>query len=95
MGPILTTFKKETGRSVPHLRREKAIIPMDSATAGREEFIVMDVITKKFVLVVESRKSCTGEGMKHCLLAMRDMYDNSWVGSVYGLLQLELDPIGR
>lgn len=88
LGPILTAFKKETGRNI-RLRREKEIIAMDSATAGKEEFIVIDVISiseKKFVLVVESKKSCTGEGMKQCLLAMRDMYDNNGGGSVYGFV---------
>jgi len=86
---MLTAFKKETQRNI-HLRREKEIVAMDSVTAGREEFVVMDIISimeKKFVLVAESKKSCAGAGeaLKQCLLAFKDTRDNGG-GSVYGFV---------
>jgi hypothetical protein len=62
------------------LSLEKEIIAIDLHTGGYEEFVVMDRIsvTKQTVLLVTEAKRCSlGEGLKQCLLALRDMYDNN------------------
>ena len=88
LNPILSDFRRSTGRNI-RLRREKQIISIDGETGGDEEFVVMDVIKikeKRFVFVVESKKSSIGEGMKQCLLTMKDMRDNNGTGEVYGFI---------
>ena len=89
IGPIISDFRRKTGRNI-RLRREKEIVAVDSETGGYEEFVVMDVIAikeKKFVLIVESKRSSLGHAMKQCLLAMEDMRgNNGGVGEIYGFV---------
>lgn len=81
LNPILSDFRRSTGRNI-RLRQEKQIISIDGETGGEEEFVVMDVIKikeKRFVFIVESMRSSIGEGMKPCLLTMKDMRDNGFI----------------
>lgn len=79
--PIVTDSRRKTGRDI-RLTREKMIVSTDNTAAGEEEFVVMDrikVTEEKFVCIVEGKRSSTGEGVKQCLLAMRDAWDNNGV----------------
>jgi len=46
----------------------------------------ISITEKKFVFVGESKKSCAGEALKQCLLALKDARDNNGGGSVYGFV---------
>lgn len=86
--PILTAFRRQTGREL-RLRREKEIISVDSETGGYQEFVVVDMIgvgNRKFVFVLEAKKSSVGEAMRQCLLAMKDIGENNGGGVVYGFV---------
>ncbi|KAI5839541.1 hypothetical protein DFP73DRAFT_561263 [Morchella snyderi] len=88
IGPIVTEFKRKTGRNV-RLRREKEIISTDNETGGMEEFVVMDRISvedNRFVVIMEAKKVALGEGMKQCLLSLKDARDNNGGGEVYGFV---------
>ena len=88
IGPIMSGAKSHTGRKI-RLRREKEIISTDFETGGREEFVVLDLISitkRNYVLVIETKRSSLGEAMKQCLLSMKDMRDNNGVGQVYGFI---------
>ncbi|KAF8453423.1 hypothetical protein BGX38DRAFT_1298016 [Terfezia claveryi] len=79
IGPILSDFKRKTRRKI-RLEREKEIISVDEKTGGMEEFVVMDriqVAEEKFVLIIEAKKSGTGEAIKQCLLSLKDAWDNN------------------
>ncbi|KAG0638155.1 hypothetical protein HOY80DRAFT_1137754 [Tuber brumale] len=84
--PIVIAFKSKTGRDL-RLQREKESIAVDSKTGGYEEFAMVDMIgvgNRKFVFLVEAKKSSLGEGKRQCLLAMKDMGDRNGGGLVYG-----------
>ncbi|KAI5780243.1 hypothetical protein DFH27DRAFT_361544 [Peziza echinospora] len=88
--PMVTDVRRKTGRSL-RLVREKEIVSTDNVTGGEEEFIVMDriqVTEQKFVLIVEGKRSSTGEGRKQCLLAMKDAWGNNGFqdGFLYGFV---------
>ncbi|KAF8439592.1 hypothetical protein BDZ91DRAFT_755703 [Kalaharituber pfeilii] len=88
IGPILSDFKRRMGRNI-RLEREKEIISVDEETGGREEFVVMDrieVTEERFVLIIEAKKSGTGEAMKQCLLSLKDARDNNGPGEVFGFV---------
>ncbi|KAI5799188.1 hypothetical protein DFH27DRAFT_559923 [Peziza echinospora] len=88
LSPILSSFRRKTGRDV-RLRREKEIISVTGETGGREEFVVVDLVTvgeEQFILMVEGKRSSLGQAMKQCLLAMKDMRDNNGEGKVYGFV---------
>jgi len=79
VAPTVADFRRKTGRKL-RLSREKNIVSKDNKTHGEEEFVVMDrikVTEEKFVLILEGKRSSTGEGIKQCLLAMRDGWDNN------------------
>ena len=48
----------------------------------------ISVTERKFVLIVEGKRSSTGEGRKQCLLAMKDAWDNNGFqdGFLYGFV---------
>jgi hypothetical protein len=82
----LYSYKRKAGRNL-RLWREKEVVSVDRGTHGKEEFIVMNMISvleEKFVLVVEAKKSSIGEAMKQCLLSLKDMRDGNGGGTVYG-----------
>lgn len=82
IGPILSSFRRKTGRNV-RLRREKEII----SVGGKEEFVVVDLVAvaeEQFVLMVEGKRSSLGQAERQCLLSMKDMGDNNGGGEVYG-----------
>ncbi|RPA91443.1 hypothetical protein L873DRAFT_1794845 [Choiromyces venosus 120613-1] len=86
--PILMAFTRMMGRDL-RLRREKEIISVDSETGGYQEFVVVDMIgvgNRKFVFVLEAKKSSVGEAMRQCLLAMKDIGENNGGGVVYGFV---------
>ncbi|KAA8898902.1 hypothetical protein FN846DRAFT_194803 [Sphaerosporella brunnea] len=88
IGPIISDFKRKTGRKV-FLLREKEMVSTNGETGGYEEFLVVDMISvmeEKVVLVIEAKSSSLGEAMKQCLLAMKDMRDNNVEGMVYGFV---------
>lgn len=89
ISPILRDFRRRTGRKNMQLRSEKTIVSTDGETGGKEEFVVMDLISvteEKFVLVIEAKTSSLGEAMKQCLLAMKDAWDNNGAGVMYGFV---------
>lgn len=89
ISPILRDFRRRTGRKSIQLRSEKVIALTDGETGGKEEFVVMDLISvteERFVLVIEAKTSSLGEAMKQCLLAMRDAWDNNGAGVMYGFV---------
>ena len=60
-----------------------------SETSGYEEFVVVDEILwkqQKFVLAIEAKRGSLGQGMRQCLLAMKDMRDNNGGGAVFGFV---------
>jgi len=87
MGPILWDFNIELDEGNARLRREKEIISPDSKTGGYGEFVVVEEpwIGEDFVLIIES-KPCLGDAIKHCLLAMKDMWSINSKGKVYGFV---------
>ena len=79
LAPTVADFRRKTGRKV-RLSREKKIVSKDNTTGGEEEFVVMDIINvteERFVFILEGKRSSTREGIKQCLLAMRDAWDNN------------------
>ncbi|KAI5810207.1 hypothetical protein DFH27DRAFT_538553 [Peziza echinospora] len=88
ISPVLGFMRKETGRRL-RLTREQEIISSDKESGGKEEFIVLDLVTvseDKFVLIIEARRSSVGLAMKQILLSMKDAWDNNMRGDVYGLV---------
>ncbi|KAF8444161.1 hypothetical protein BDZ91DRAFT_815912 [Kalaharituber pfeilii] len=88
ISPILSGFRRKVVRDI-RLRREKEIVSMDGETGGKEEFVVIDVVSlteRNYVLVIEGKKSARGEAMKQCLLSMKDIRDNNGYGEVYGFI---------
>ena len=90
LAPIIRDIRHKT-RSTIQLSREKEIISIDNATGGQEEFVVMDRISvteRKFVLIVEAKRTSTGEGIKQCLLTMKDAWENNGIkyGFLYGFV---------
>ncbi|RPA92424.1 hypothetical protein L873DRAFT_1817612, partial [Choiromyces venosus 120613-1] len=86
--PILTAFRRKTGRNL-YLQREKEIIAADSETGGYQEFVMVGFIgvgNQKFVFVVEAKKSSVGQAKRQCLLAMKDIADRNGGGVVYGFV---------
>ncbi|KAG0642390.1 hypothetical protein HOY80DRAFT_639808 [Tuber brumale] len=85
---IIARFNEETKQNL-RLAREKEITTTDSRTSGREEFVVMDLRSynqKKYVLAVEAKNTSVGEAIKHCFLALKDMWDYNGGGTVYGFV---------
>src|SRR5258706_9700989 len=79
----IAAVKRSTGRNML-LRREKEGVSTDFETGGKEEFIVMDLISvmeRNFVLIIEAKRSSLADAMKQCLLSMKDMGDGN---GVYG-----------
>ncbi|KAF8473371.1 hypothetical protein BDZ91DRAFT_714529 [Kalaharituber pfeilii] len=79
IGPVLTCLKRKMGRDI-RLRRKKEIVSVDGETGGKEEFVLMDVVSvteRNYVLVVEGKTGLVGEAMKQCLLSMKNMWDNN------------------
>ena len=88
--PILACIKDKTTRSL-YLTREKEITSMDSQVSGKEEFVVMDWVSvgeRKYVAIVEAKKSSLGEARKQCFLAMRDSWDYNGGGTIYGFITM-------
>ncbi|KAG0138683.1 hypothetical protein HOY82DRAFT_544544 [Tuber indicum] len=86
--PILTELKGETGCSLL-LRREQEIPPTDSEPGSFQQFVRMDFIgvrDKRFVLVVEAKKSTVGQAKWQCMLVLKDVWDNNGGGIVYGFV---------
>jgi len=88
IGPILYHFNIVMDEGDILLRREKELISSDSKTGGYGEFVLIEQVTwtkDMLILIIESKPSL-GEAIKHCLLAMKDMWDNNAKGRVYGLV---------
>ena len=95
LASTVADFRRKTGRKV-RLSREKKIVSKDNTTCGEGEFVVMDrinVTEEKVVLILEGKRSSTGEGVKQCLLAMRDAWDNNDVKDsfLYGFVTIVED----
>ena len=93
--PILSDFIRcQVGNQVGRkrdvqLRREKVIVSTDGETGGKEEFVVVDLISvteEKFLLIIEAKRPSLENAMKQCLLAMKDAGDNNSEGKVYGFV---------
>jgi len=87
IGPILDAVCK-MGRRI-RLQREKELVSVDCVTGGREEFVIIDKIDvgeKKFVLIIETKRTSLHEGMKQILLSLKDARDNNGGGTVYGFV---------
>lgn len=72
-----------TGRKL-RLARETEIVSTDS-----KEFVVIDriaVTEKRYILVIEGKRSSFGEAIKQCLLVIKDMRGNNGGGGVYGFV---------
>lgn len=88
IGPILWDFNFILDEGDVLLRREKEIISPDSKTGGYGEFVVVEEPGRgndSLILIVESKPSL-GEAIKHCLLAMKDMWSTNGSGKVYGFV---------
>lgn len=73
IGPILAGVRN-MGCSI-RLRREREIVSVDSETGRNEEFVVVDEITvekDKFVLIIEAKRSSTGQALKQIMLSLKD-----------------------
>ena len=89
IGPILWDFNIELEAGNAILRREKEIISPDSKTGGYGEFVVVEKcgpgVAECLMVIIESKPSL-GEAIKHCLLAMKDMWSKNGRGKVYGFV---------
>ncbi|PUU80207.1 hypothetical protein B9Z19DRAFT_1063653 [Tuber borchii] len=88
LGPIMFDFQKETGREIK-LRREIELVSSDSPTGGFEEFVIVDTISTtetSFILIIESKQTTLGHGIRQCLLAMYDMFSHNGGGKAYGFV---------
>ncbi|CUS07590.1 unnamed protein product [Tuber aestivum] len=86
--PVIAMFNRKTGRNL-RLRREKTNIAKDGETSGNQGFVTIDTVgidDRKFVFVVEAKKSSLGEAKKLCLLVMKDMGEMNAGGVVYGFV---------
>lgn len=86
IGPILSDFSRKTERKI-RLDREREVISIGNETGGITEFVVVDrisVMKEESVLVIEVKGSSLGEGIKQCLLSLKDARDNNCGGEVYG-----------
>ncbi|PUU77099.1 hypothetical protein B9Z19DRAFT_1066124 [Tuber borchii] len=85
IGPIMWDFGIELDEGNALLRREKEIISPDSKTGGYGEFVVVEKpgpgACESLILIIESKPSLR-EAIKHCLLAMKDMWSNNGEGKV-------------
>ena len=87
IGPILDAVRN-MGRKI-RLTREKEIVSVDGETGGSEEFVVMDWIAigaDKYMMIIETKKTSTGQAMKQIVLSMKDARDNNAGGVVYGFV---------
>ena len=85
IGPIV---KRKTGRNI-RLEREKRITSVDGKIGGRQEFIMVDRIQvekEMFILIIEAKKSGTGEAMKQCLLSLKDGWNTNGQGDMFGFV---------
>ena len=88
LGPIILSFQKASKRGV-RLRREMEIVSSDYETGGYEEFVVIDRISSTehvMVVIIESKRTTVGLGIRKCLLAMFDMFKHSRKGKAYGFV---------
>ncbi|PUU78825.1 hypothetical protein B9Z19DRAFT_1125968 [Tuber borchii] len=86
--PVISIFRRKTGRNL-RLRREKSIIASNGEKDGNQEFVMIDIVgvdDRKFVFLMEAKKSSLGEAKKQCLLAMKDMGEMNGGGVVYGFV---------
>lgn len=82
-------YVTETGRKSLHLIAEKAIRNLDGETSEYEGHILMEwlgVNICKFVFTVERRRSVIDEGLKRCLLAMKDAHAQNNGGILFGFI---------
>jgi len=88
IGPILWDFNIVMDEDDILLRRQKELISTDSKTGGYGEFVLIDKVswTKDMLILIIESKPSLGEAIKHCSLAMKDMWDNNAEGRVYGLV---------
>ena len=87
IGPVIAAVRK-MGRKIC-LRREKEMISVDGVMGGNEEFVVVDEIAlaeDKAVLVIEAKRTSTGQAMKQIMLSLKDARDNNQAGTVYGFV---------
>jgi len=88
IGPILWDFNIVLDEGDILLRRQKELISTDSKTGGHGEFVLIEEAAfgkELLILIIESKPS-PGETIKHCLLAMKDMWDNNAKGRAYGFV---------
>ncbi|KAF8443568.1 hypothetical protein BGX38DRAFT_1271782 [Terfezia claveryi] len=82
--------KKQKKQNTKHLRLQsvKEIIFMDGERGGIEEVVVVNKIAyeERSILVVEAKRSSSGQALKQCLLALKDMGSNNGHGKVYGFV---------
>jgi len=86
--PIISAFRQKTHHQL-RLKREKQIIAADLKMGGREEFVMVDMVSvdeKKYIFVVEGKKSSLGQAKRQCLLALKDMGEENGGGVVYGFV---------
>lgn len=99
VGDILTTvvssFKRIKNKNTIFIHREKEIVSIDGETGGTEEFVIVDIISvtqTKDILIVESKRENLIQGIKQCLLSLKDSWDNNKDNKpIYGLLTDGID----
>lgn len=76
INPILVGFKRNTKKTV-QLHRRREFVAVNNEADGREEHLVMDLITvdEKLIVIVGGKISFLEQAMKQCLLSMMDHYD--------------------
>lgn len=87
ISPIIEYFKQKTGRQSVWLKSKKELVSPDNQTGGEVEFVVEDLAeleSEDFMFVVETKLPNLGQGIKQCVLAMKDMHGNNGSGLVYG-----------
>ena len=88
IGPIVTRFKRATGRDV-HLRGGGVAVSTDSMAGGRGEFVVTDQISMwedKTVFIIEPKRSSTENAMRQCFLSLKDARDINGGDALYGFV---------
>jgi len=87
IGPVLRSVRK-MGRDI-RLTREKEITSVENEIGGVEEFVVVDQIVvaeKKFVLIIEAKRTSIGQAIKQLLLSLKDARSSNGGGVVYGFV---------
>lgn len=89
VSPVIDEFKSRTGGDAVRLQRERQLVSVNSQTGGHQEFVVLNRISvseTEYIVIVEAKTESLGAAMGQCLLALKDVRDGGYGGTVYGFV---------